>query len=754
MGRGKNKKITPDASQAGSNKNRFFAIALVFISLCIAYSNSLNGTWAMDDFYVNRAFGIHDIHDIVGFRKVTYITFLLNHYVAPFTPANLRLFNIFIHFLNALFLYVLAYKTILLSLRVRGETLKGTERGEGNGGDSLQGRLAFSVAALSSIVFALHPININAVSYIVQRAASLAALFVLLSLLCYLWATLSRRTGVALLLYALSGFMIVSGILSKENAVMAVPLIMLYDYIFLSNFDRKVFLKRFAIICGIGGVAIGLSSYFMKFHFTVGQIIGFLMNPNQPLKETGWMAVDVYWTPIQHILTEFRVISRYIALILFPLPQFFVFDWWGFPVSKGLTEPITTVASMILLMALTILAIVRMKRYPLLSFGVLWYLIALSLESFVALGSDLYFEHRNYLPVSGLFIGIFGQIFVSWKKTFSDKTLWTMMVVLAMILGSLTFSRNTVWKDSLSLWQDSLRKAPSNVRAMMAVGNAYLKVPDFAKAKKYYNEAVRTSIENRWLSSFNAAVFRLGMAYLFEKNLAEARKLIDSAKAQIDSYNLRILEGFYKALSGRLDEALENYNKVLPETSGVDRVVVHELKGDAYREKGMWDAAIENYNKVIAQDQSFASAYYGIGMAYLGKRNIASALEYIDRALSLEPNNILALSDKADLMLITKKARPEEALLYAQRAISKSPPFYQPYLTMGAILTILGREKEADDSYKKAVERKAPDYMVPLSRARAYYIKGDPEKTRYYLSEVRKYRLPENVKAMLQQNQP
>jgi Flp pilus assembly protein TadD len=86
----------------------------------------------------------------------------------------------------------------------------------------------------------------------------------------------------------------------------------------------------------------------------------------------------------------------------------------------------------------------------------------------------------------------------------------------------------------------------------------------------------------------------------------------------------------------------------------------------------------------------------------------------------------------ADLMLI-RKSNPLDALNYAQRAVSKSSPFYQPYLTMGNVLIILGREGEAEEFYKKAVARGVADYMVPFSNAMAYYIKGDTEKAQSQL---------------------
>ncbi|MGD1074856.1 MAG: tetratricopeptide repeat protein [Thermodesulfovibrionales bacterium] len=753
MSRKEKKKTTPAESHGGRSRKHFLAIALMFVSLCIAYSNSLNGTWAMDDVVANKPVGLPDIQTLLDFRKVAYLTFLLNQAIAPFSPANFRVVNILIHFLNALLVYVLAYRTMLLFTGGPEQQKARKIRGFGDKDKSAlaEERMAFSAALLSGVVFALHPININAVAYIVQRMTSLATLFVLLSLLCYIAAFPLRNRVKSGMFYALSGILLLAGIFSKENAVVAIPLILLYDYVFLSNGDRRGFVKRSFVIVGISVMSIGVSSYFLGFHHTLLDIVRIMSNPNQPIPDRGWTAVDVYWTPLQHILTEFRVVSRYLFLICLPLPQFLVFDWWGFPISTGITEPIATLLCVVWLSALLVFSLWAMKRFPLLCFGILWYLTAVSLESFLALGADFYFEHRNYLPVSGLFIGVIGQIVLSFRGKISEKAIWSAAVILSLLLTPLTFLRNTVWKDSVTLWSDTLKKSPSNIRAMMALGNAYLKISDMDDAGHWYEVALTASSRDRRAHYVNDAAYTLGMLYLFKHELGPAKTLIEKFDEKIESYRPKILKGFYKALNNDIDGALRDYREVIGETKGIDSVVVFTLMGDALRKKGLYDDAIEQYQKAIGLDPSFSAAYYGIGASYLGKRNGELAADYFRRTLSVDPDNILALSDMADLMLI-RKEKAEEALVYARKAIAKSPPFYQPYLTMGNILTVLGREREADDFYHQAIERGMADYMLPFSKARAYYMKGDLVKAGEFIAELRRYKdLPEGVKRMIQQ---
>lgn len=703
-----------------------FYLALIFIS----YSNALNGTWAMDDILLNKPVEINDIRGLIGFRKVTYLTFLINQSVMSFSPAGFRVFNILLHTVNTILVYIIAFKTTIFYLSKKEETSKDLKRKGKN--LSINNDKAFAVALLSGVVFGLHPININAVTYIIQRMAGLSAFFCFLSLLSYIAAYQSKGKSKRFIFYLLCGILIAVGILAKENAIMAIPLILLYDFIFLSRFDSKTFLRRVSLFLVIGIVSAITAAYFLKLHYAIIDLAGFLVNPNKPLTSKGWMSVDVYWTPLQHILTEFRVVSRYIFLLFVPLPRFFIFDWWGYPVSRDILTPLSTLLSFIFVVSLLSFSILKMKRFPLLSFAILWYLIAVSLESFFALGSDLYFEHRNYLPVSGLFIGIIGQIIHSFKNVKIEK-IWIFAVILSLTLGSFTFARNLTWKDSISLWKDTLKKAPYNIRAAKAIGNTYLRLYDLKNAEFYFVRALKGGILMKSPQMFDESAFALGILYLYKGELPKAKELIEKYQVTVESYRPHILKGYYDLLREDFDSALSEFDKA-KDAGGIYRTILLTLKGDAYRYKGLLNRAMEEYAKAINEDISWAPAYHGIGITYMLKRDIQHAEEYFKRALSVEPDNVLILSDMADLMLI--KRRPGEALKYAQAAVSKKPPFYQPYLAMGNALLVMEREKEAERFYREAIDRGAKDHMVILNKARMYYLRGDYKRANEYLSSL------------------
>ena len=715
--------------------DHFFAVLFLCLVTFAAYMSSLHGTWAMDDTVITQYANVGDFLNLkLGYRKVAYLSFLINLWINPHDPLNFRVVNILIHIINSVLVYSIAF----LTLRLPGWAKR-------------YGSYAFPVAMLSSVIFALHPLNINAVSYIVQRMASLSALFVMLALLCYIYARRSSGRGRSAVFYGFAMASIFLGIFSKENGIMALPLILLYEYIFLRESSSSTGFYRKLFTClAIGFVAAIFLSFSLGSDKNIVNILNVYLNMDQPIPAYNWTAQNVYWTPIQHFLTEFRVIGRYLFLFIIPLPRFLVFDWWDFPLSYGITEPVSTAVSMAIILGAISFAVFKIKKIPFLSFAVLWYFIAISLESFVAVGSDLYFEHRNYLPLTGFLIGITAQGIIALKgKEFSKRTVWIIVLIVTIPLGAATFQRNKVWADSISLWTDTLSKAPGNPRAMIALGNSYLKLSNFDAAARYFEDAAKKSYSSHRVQFFEEAVYSLGMVSLFKGDLKLAGKVIEIMDTKMEGSLLApILKGFYSSLNDDLDGAIMQYNKILPELSGLNRVVVFTLLGDAYMKKALPENALESYRKAIEIDPSFAAAYYGISAVYLSTRNLDEAVGFLEKTLAIDPHNPLALSDMADIMMAKKDF--EKAMSYAQAAVSNTPSFYQPYLVMGSVLTVRGAEEKAEEYYSMARERGLKDYLYLFSKARAYYLRGDNDKARSVLVMLAKMKdVPENMKEIV-----
>jgi type IV pilus assembly protein PilF len=196
-----------------------------------------------------------------------------------------------------------------------------------------------------------------------------------------------------------------------------------------------------------------------------------------------------------------------------------------------------------------------------------------------------------------------------------------------------------------------------------------------------------------------------------------------------------VLRGFYSSMTGDTEKAIMQLNQSLAGATGIDTVIVYTLLGDTYRRAGQQGKALESYKKALEQDPSFAAAYYGMGNVYFLIKEIDKAEAATSRALALDPINPLALSLMADIVLI-RKGPIEKARQYAEKAVAASPPFYQPYASMGMVMVLLGNETDADVFFQKAAEPGLRGYLLPYTRARAYFMKGDKGKASLYLQEI------------------
>jgi protein O-mannosyl-transferase len=740
-------KVNPPADLSGTAarsiyySEHFIGIALISIAGFLAYSNSLHGIWALDDVLINQSVGLGRISELTGSRMLSYLSFTINQRINPYDQFNFRFFNLCIHILNSILVYVIAFITLTPDdNNERDKTFR------------------FSVALISAGLFVLHPLNINAVAYIIQRMASLAAFFVLLSLIAYIFAAGCRHVVKKVALYCVAAICILFSILSKENGLLAIPLILLYDYIFVARFDRKAFARRAGFFLALGFFVMVVSSFYVPVLQSALNISRVILDINKPMEWKGWMATDIYWSPLEHILTEFRVVGRYMFLFLFPLPQFLVFDWWGYPVSKGIFTPLTTFFSMIFLGSIFIFSILRMKKYPFLSFGILWYLIAISLESFIAIGSDLYFEHRNYLPLTGLCFGTVAQIFSSFRTwTQGRYIVWVGFVAVLLIFGGMTFQRNFIWNNPIVFWKDIAQKVPENPRASFVLANCYFSHSNFNKAEEYYKETIRVAGERKSAAYLSDSLYRLGFMYLMLDRITESKKVIDAIEKvfhQIWQYN--VLQGLYLYVNHDYDGAIGSYLKALdhpflPEDPQkrfklIDKATILALTGDAYRAAGVIDRARDSYEEVLALSPLFPAAHHGLAKLDMMQRRFDSASEHIGTALLFDPYNVMVLSDMAYLALL-KGDGAGKALSFAQRAVVLNPPLYQPYLIMGTVQIALGKDKEAEKAFIKAQELRAHDYQILFNMAWAYSLRGDRERQKHCLRELTALKdVPDNIR--------
>lgn len=432
----------------------FIIVPALLLLIALSYANTLYSPFALDDmhsFVEEPNVYVHDLsYDSISKLSDTYfgkarlipmITFSVNHYLAKGQMPIYHITNIIIHLLATLCVYW--FITILLRTPV--------------GGTALRGIPAFWFAFFAAALWALNPVQTNAVTYIVQRMTSICALFYLAALAFYVKARLATIVRNMFILYACFLIMTLCAFLSKENSYMLPAAVLLVEWIFISP-DIPALIVR-------------------KIRWYHWLLIFLLVVVMLPLAEPRWTSIlntgdfrPFTWD--ERLLTQSRVVLFYITLLLLPLPGRMNFDY-DFPLSFSVFSPPTTIAAIILLAVPVAWSFYRRKQYPFLAFGIFWFFLNLIIESTV-IPLELVFEHRLYLPSVGFYIACLGGLdhmaayMKRGRSSHETEQVFVLFMVIIISLYSIGSSvRNNVWRDSYALYGDSARKSPNKPRALL-----------------------------------------------------------------------------------------------------------------------------------------------------------------------------------------------------------------------------------------------------------------------------------------------
>ena len=560
--------------------NRLIILLLYAVVAAAAYGNTLQSPFVFDDFEnirLNRALRIDDLGPgsliKAGFsgpsyrRPVANVSFALNHYFGEYEVFGYHLVNIVIHWLCGVFLY----RLIALTLAIWAPERPANRW----------------IAFWATLIWLVHPIQTQAVTYIVQRMTSLSALFYVMSL----WAFARGRSlhlglagtpdpgNRAPAIYYITS--LIAGLLAmgtKEVAACLPVFIYLYEWYFIQNLNKDWF-RRNAAYLVTALVALGFAGLVY---------LGF--DPMERIL-SGYGRRD--FTLGERLLTEPRVVIYYLSLILFPHPARLNLDH-HFPVSQSLIEPATTLFSLLLLAGLFAASIVSARRQRLLSFGILWFLGNLVIESSV-IGLEIAFEHRNYLPSMFLILAGTAAGFQVLKKTRVAVTVFT---VVAIIFSLGTIQRNRIWQNEVSLWQDCVMKSPDKARPHYNLGLVLAENGQSQKAIEHYRQAIKIDPDTA----------------TFHTNLA-----------------------IELAALGDLDGAMHHYGKAL--SIAPNFFYAHLNMGKALVKSGDREAARAHFEKASTIKPDSGELYKTLGLLALKDRQLNTAARHFSMAIKANPDD-------------------------------------------------------------------------------------------------------------------
>lgn len=396
-------------------------------------------------------------------RPLAYLSFGLNHYFGGLQPYYFKLTNVTIHLLTAV---VLFFVTLSLNRRL------------GNG--TTRPPTAIYGALIALAVWALHPIHLTSVLYIVQRMTSLSALFIALGLLGFIFGReqllAGRSSGYLVIVASLSIFGALAT-LTKENGVL----------LFAYAFAIELTCYRFASAPGMARKTY----FFLSTLFAVPAVLALFV---LVLKFESIAGATAYasrpFDLSERLLTEARAMWFYLRLIAVPDAVALGLYHDDFALSRSIMDPWQTLPAIIGAGALFAFAFVARKFAPALAFGILWFFFGHSIESTI-LPLELVHEHRNYLPSFGV---IFAAVHYVTHPKILNRTkpalIYGFFAVYIALLASATYMRAQHWSSEWDLYTTEVRNHPNSSRAHTMLGILYHDNKIYPAAEYEFSQAV------------------------------------------------------------------------------------------------------------------------------------------------------------------------------------------------------------------------------------------------------------------------
>ncbi len=637
-------------------------------------------------------------------RVLPLFSFALNYYVGEYHVFGYHLVNVTIHLLNGILLYLLIRVT--LGIRPREPS------------DRLHSLASYrsAIAMFAGLIWLVHPLHTQSVTYILQRMNSMAALWVLLSLLCYVIGRNQQRSdgqrrqapSKATPRRAYAWFLgcSISAVLamaSKENAATLPFFLILYEWYFYQEARWRWLRQQGVWLAGaiVAFVAVSL-----------------IYTDGNPIRSILYTYQGRDFTVVERVLTEWRVALHYISLFVYPHPSRLHLDY-DYVLSTSLFEPLTTLAALITILVLLRLAFwLAQKGERLLAFGILWFLGNLVIESSI-LGFELVYEHRTYLP--SMFLPVI-LVVLAFRLI---KHEWIRVGVLGLIVGLLsvaTVQRNAVWGNEIVFWTHEAQASPHSARAHSNLGNLLMNEGRGAEAVIHLREALQAD------PNFAPAHYNLGIVLERQGKVTEAaeqyQQTVDLDREHAGAHNNlgnlldargeheraiihyrdairaspKYAEAHYNlavtlAQHGKGDEAAEHFREVrrlkpsllagsepppIVATQDAQNTIPESAekafrRGGQLAQEGKLDAAIEQYRNVVKATPSFAKAHSNLAVLLHQKGELDQAIVHYQETIRLNPDFAEAHNNLGHILYTQGKL--DKAITHYQEALRWKPDF-------------------------------------------------------------------------------
>jgi tetratricopeptide (TPR) repeat protein len=726
------------SSESSSLKLKTTYLFIIILLTTIVYFNSLKGSFQYDDRNLLTKDWITNLDsyaknvNLSSFqnRPILLWTFAINNYLDSQNTYGFHLINLILHICVTILIFFISIRLKYLipvsNNFIKKDTLNLLK-------DKNSYTLFFSFAV--AIIFALHPLNTDSVTYISSRSSILAVFFYLLTVYLFTKVMIPNQ---ALSQRILLNLLIIPGIylaIASKLIAVSLPIILIIWFIFIkeNRYPTKInkYLSTYKILlflC-VGGIILIVSDKFLNI----------LYSP----KDQG---LELFGR-VPYFLIQIKVVIFY-YLKQFVLPFNLNVDT-GFPFTQILSDW-TIVFSIVITLGI-IFMIIRWGN-AWIKLGSIWFFISLAPTSTIVPLNDIAVEHRLYLPMSLGLCLITGWFISQLKK--ENQSL--MLIFIILISSVLVVKRNQVWTSEINLWSDSALKNPNSSRVHNNLGKAYFEKGQLSRARIHLEksvssipEYVRTqfNIKNKnllskekkirnktlpnvksWNSNINLfradfaePHFNLASVYLNLGKLEEAETEYKSAlHLKPDYYAAELGLGSVKNMKQDYDLAIQHFKnsiEIMKKITGKPDYPIARLNlGEVYGKTLRYKDAIVEFNKVIKEDPSMFLAHFNLGTAYMLMGSNDKAKYAFKECLNLNPNHEPALFNLARIYQNQELWKKSNSVLMKFLKI-KGPNSYV-YSAMGWNTLMSGKLEEANKLYEKVLtfESKNPDALINLAK--------------------------------------
>lgn len=609
--------------------------------------------------------------DISYWQPMTLFSLVLDYEIFGLNPRGFLMTNLLLHTLNALFLF-LALK------RMTGSLWQ---------------------SAFVATLFAIHPLNVESVAWVVERKNVLSTFFWMLTMLSYVYyserPSLSRYL-LTLLLFAL-------GLMAKPMLVTLPFVLLLLDYwplgrLQLGHLGKNIKPQshQWTQSGSQGSLVFRLVLEKVPFLvFSMGSIYLSLWSVQRPgaVVNTVMMSMSLRFTNalVSYVSYIGKMIWPRNLAVFYPPPE--ILPWWQ------------AVAAAFFLVLVSVLVLRQLGRRPYLLMGWLWYLGTLiPVIGLVQVGLWPALADRFvYVPLVGLFIiAAWGvpDLLGKWRHR---KLIITVTAgVLISAASAVTWAQLHHWRNTITLFQRALKVTSRNYLAHNNLGAALDEQGKTKEAIAHYTKALEIN-PNYWMAHNNLGTALAGQG----KNKGAIAHYTKALEINPNYSGIHNNFGTFLAQQGRIDEALTHFSRALQIRP--DFAEVYNNLGNTFGQQGMIDEAVAHYNKALELKPNYAEAHNNLGVLLVKRGRFKEATNHYSEALRFDPDSAETHNNLA--VALVELGEVEAAIPHYVRALDLQPDYAMAHNNLGNAFSEQGRLKEAIVSFSKALEIR-PNYPI------------------------------------------